>query len=392
LLSAQEIQKLFEDHFGSSSEACALAPGRVNLIGEHTDYNEGYVLPMALDRGVAVAGKKRKDSRVILYSSDYREQMEFHLEVFKPDISSNWCNYFKGVVFELRKNGISLGGFEAVIRGDLPQGVGLSSSAALETAAAVFLRSLFKFDLEDLDLVRLNQEAENEFVGVRCGIMDQFASYMGGKDHALLIDCRSLEYDWVSLDKEYCVVVFNTGVKRELATSSYNERRRQCLEGVQSFSRFLPQVKSLRDVSLCDFEKYQNQLDPTVMRRCRHVISENQRVLDAVEAFKSKNIQRIKALFKESHESLRDDYEVSCRELDTLVELAQEHPLQGGSRMTGAGFGGCTVHLIPQDRKVVENFATFVIQGYEKQIGHRPEYYVFTPSPGAKFINGPGLS
>jgi galactokinase len=384
---AEQAQEIFAQTFTGSPEVNVTAPGRVNLIGEHTDYNEGFVLPMAVNRGISIAGRKRKDSKILLYSADYQESEEFPLDSIRPDLSRSWANYFKGVALMLRKNGLVLCGCEAVIKGDLPRGAGLSSSAALEVAAAVFFQKLFNLGLEDLDLVRLAQQAENEFVGVQCGIMDQFASYMGGKDHALFLDCRNLEHDWVPLGTEVKVVVFNTGVKRELASSDYNERRRQCQEGVRQFVGFLPHVKSLRDVSLCDFEKYQGRLDSVTMKRCRHVISENQRVLDAVEALKAKNFERIKILFRESHESLRDDYEVSCHELDTLVELGQEHPLQKGSRMTGGGFGGCTVHLVPADDRVVENFISFVAEGYEKSIGRKPESYIFTPSAGAKFVN-----
>lgn len=378
---------LFFQTFAGKPELTVMAPGRVNLIGEHTDYNEGYVLPMAVDRGIAFSGRKRKDLKITLYSADYQESEEFTLNAIRHDISRPWANYVKGVTLLLKDNGLQLGGFEAVLKGDLPQGGGLSSSAALEVATAVFLQKLFHLDLEDLDLVRLAQQAENQFVGVQCGIMDQFASHMGGKDHALFIDCRSLEHDWVPLGTGLKVVVFNTGVKRELASSDYNERRHQCEEGVRQFAKLLPGIKSLRDVSLCDFEKYQAQLEPLIMKRCRHVISENQRVLDTVEALKNKNLEKVKALFHESHESLRDDYQVSCHELDVLVELGQEHPLQKGSRMTGAGFGGCTVHLVPAEEQVIENFVSFVSEGYQRRIGRKPEYYVFSPSAGAKFLN-----
>ncbi len=383
----EETQERFSEAFIGQPEITVFAPGRVNLIGEHTDYNEGYVLPMAVDKGVAISGRKRSDSKIILYSSDFHQKDEFHLDAIRHDISRPWANYFKGVAYLLRKNGITLGGCEAVIKGDLPQGGGLSSSAALEVVSAVFLEKLFGVNLEDLDLVRLAQQAENEFVGVQCGIMDQFASYMGGKDHALFLDCRSLEHDWVPLGQDYKVVVFNTGVKRELASSDYNERRHQCEEGVRQLMKVLPSIRSLRDVSLRDFEKYQGQLDKVVLKRCRHVITENQRVLDTVEALKNKNWLRIKVLFRESHESLRDDYEVSCHELDTLVDLAQEHPLQVGSRMTGAGFGGCTIHLIPKDEQVIGNFVSFVADGYHKRLGKTPDHYVFSPSTGAKFLN-----
>ena len=383
----EQAKDLFLKTFAGKPEAAVMAPGRVNLIGEHTDYNEGYVLPMAVDRGIAIAGRKREDRKITLYSADFGQTAEFSLEHLHRDPRARWADYPKGVLLHLQQKGMALGGFEAVLQGDLPQGSGLSSSAALEVATAVFLRHLFRLDLKDLDLIRLAQRAENEFVGVQCGIMDQFASHLGGKDHALFIDCRSLEHDWVPLGSDLKVVVFNTGVKRELASSEYNERRRQCEEGVGEFAKILPGIRSLRDISLCDFEKHQGRLEPLVMKRCRHVITENQRVLDTVEALKNRNLERVKALFGESHDSLRDDYQVSCPELDILVELAREHPLQKGSRMTGAGFGGCTVHLVPKDEQVTENFISFVATGYENRVGRKPEVYVFAPSAGAKFLN-----
>jgi galactokinase len=216
--------------------------------------------------------------------------------------------------------------------------------------------------------------------------MDPFASYLGGKDQALFLDCRSLEYDWVPVAGVQ-MVAFHSGVKRELVASDYNERRRQCREGVRILSGVLPGIRSLRDVSLCDFEKHQGLLEPQVLKRCRHVIGENQRVLDTVEALRSQKWDRVRDLFRESHESLRDDFEVSCPELDILVELAQEHPLQRGSRMTGAGFGGCTVHLIPREGRVAENFVSFVAEGFEKRFGTRPESYLLAASAGAKFLN-----
>ncbi|HVZ80689.1 MAG TPA: galactokinase [bacterium] len=384
---AERARALFFEAFGGEPAVTVSAPGRVNLIGEHTDYNEGFVLPMAVDRGVVMAARRRDDAKVLLHSADYRQRAEFLLEPLRPDPEHPWADYMKGVALGLRQSGRPLGGFEALILGDLPQGAGLSSSAALEVAGEVLLRRLFGFSLDDLELVRLAQKAENEFVGVQCGIMDQFASHLGAQGCALFLDCRSLEYDWVPLGEDLKAVVFNTGVKRELASSDYNVRRQQCAEGVRQFARFVPGLTSLRDLSLCDLEKHQAQVEPLVLKRCRHVVGENQRVLDAVEAFRNRDLGRIKTLFRESHESLRDDYEVSCPELDALVEAAQEHPLQKGSRMTGGGFGGCTVHLVPQDEAVIQNFISFVSQDYEKRFGRRPESYVFSPAAGAKFLN-----
>ena len=387
MVSTEKIENSFQEVFSGKPEVLALAPGRVNLIGEHTDYNEGFVLPMAVDRGVSLAGRKRNDPKIILYSAAHGEKAEFSLESLQSG-APRWADYFKGVALVLGKAGAPLRGCEAVVDGDLPQGAGLSSSAAFEVASAVFLRNLFRFGLGDLELVRAALRAENEFVGVSCGIMDQFASYSGEKGKALFLDCRSLEHQGVPLGKDLSVVVFNTGVKRELASSAYNDRRRECQEAVRALAAVLPGLRSLRDVSLCDFEKHQDRLPPLILRRCRHVVAENQRVLDTVEALKNGNWKRVKDLFRESHESLRDDYEVSCPELDALVELAQDHALPQGSRMTGGGFGGCTVNLVSAGKKETDEFIAFVSGGYEKRFGRKPESYVFQPSDGAKLLNG----
>jgi len=380
------LEEGFKGVFGAGSVTTVQAPGRVNLIGEHTDYNEGYVLPMAIDRGVTIAGRKRTDNKVVLHSIDYRQKCEFDLGSIHSDLSARWADYFKGVAFLLKKNGLPLGGCEAVLQGDLPQGAGLSSSAALEVASATFLQKLFRFDLGDLDLIRLCQQAENEFVGVKCGIMDQFASYMGKEGHALFLDCRSLEYRWAVLPKGLAVVVCDTGVERTLAGSAYNERRAQCEAAVGILAGKLPGIKALRDVSLCDFEKHQGLLDPVVLKRCRHILTENQRVLDMVEALGTGRLERVKVLMEESHVSLRDDYEVSCRELDVLAELGASTPGVFGSRMTGAGFGGCTVHLVRTE--AVEGFQQKVGPAYEERTGRKATIHVFNASDGAKFLNG----
>jgi len=382
------LEESLKSAFGDGLVTTVQAPGRVNLIGEHTDYNEGYVLPMAIDQGVALAGRKRNDHRILLYSVDYRQKVEFTLESLHPDLSASWANYFKGVASLLKKNGLPLGGCEAVIQGDLPQGAGLSSSAALEVASATFLQRLFQFELGDLDLVQLAQRAENEFVGVQCGIMDQFASYMGKRGQALFLDCRSLEHQWAPIPVGLQVVVCDTGVARTLAGSAYNERRAQCEAGVAALSSKLPGIRSLRDVSLCDLEKHQGLLDPVVLKRCRHILTENQRVLDMVEALGAGRLERVKVLMDESHVSLRDDYEVSCRELDLVVDLAKDLPGVLGSRMTGAGFGGCTVHLVRTE--AVEGFRAAVALAYEKKAGRKATIHVFNASDGAKFLNGKG--
>lgn len=381
----EQTKDAFLQTFGGKADVAVMAPGRVNLIGEHTDYNEGFVLPAAVDRGTALAGEARDDRKAVLYSADYRDQAEFSLDSLSPDPAHRWADYVKGVADQLQKRGFRLKGFRAALKGDLPRGAGLSSSASLEVAAAVFFQKISGFSIPDLDLVKAAQAAENAFVGVQCGVMDQFASHLGRAGHALFLDCRSLEHQWAPVPPGWTLAVCDSGVARTLAGSAYNERRRQCEEGVRALAVRLPHVKSLRDVSLCDIEKYGNLLDPLVLRRCRHVVSENQRVLDMVEALKDGRLERVKVLMEESHESLRDDYGVSCPELDLLVELARNRPGVSGSRMTGAGFGGCTLHLVKEGDW--EPFKAAMLEGYGRKTGKKPGVYAFRASDGAKFLN-----
>jgi len=378
-----ETVKTYLDVFGEKPKVKAWGPGRVNLIGEHTDYNEGYVLPLAVDCGVFIVGKERKDGKVVLYSPDYGTEVQFSSENLQRDPENPWSDYFKGVLEQFQKRGMAFKGCQAVLKSNLPQGAGLSSSAALEVASAVFLEQVTGFALQDLELVKAAQAAENQFVGVQCGIMDQFVSYFGKEANALLIDCRSLDYQWVAMPPSLKVVVCNTGVKRRLASSAYNKRRGECEEGVKIFSAVLPGVHSLRDVSPADFIKHQNLLPADIRKRCRHVVFENQRVLDTIKALSSGDLEKLRLLLLASHDSLRDDYEVSCAELDMLVEIARKNEKTAGGRMTGAGFGGCTVNLVPEEE--VESFRREAVRVYEKTFG-KLETYVFSPADGAKYF------
>jgi galactokinase len=358
----------------------------VNLLGEHTDYNQGFVFPMAIDAGIQIAGELNGTGRVNLYSLNYAAKESFLLEEITPSKSNTWVNYIKGVVWQFQKLGLQPQGADLVIQGNVPQGAGLSSSAALEVAAALLLDALHGWGLGAVDLVKLAQKAENEFVGVACGIMDQFASMLGQKDHALFLDCRSLEYEAVPLPLEkqgYAVAVVNSGVRRGLAGSEYNTRRQQCEEAVQRLQNELPGVESLRDVSLVDLSLV-NQLPDPLARRARHVVMENARVQQGVTALKAGELEEFGRLLTASHKSLRDDYEVSCAELDLLVELALEVPGVLGSRMTGAGFGGCTIALVPQTS--LPAFEKTVSEEYQRRTGIQPEIFVFRPAPGARII------
>lgn len=386
-LSTAGLLEEFKARFPRAGKVQAVrAPGRVNLLGEHTDYNQGFVFPMAIDAGIQIAGELNGTGRVNLYSLNYAAKESFLLEEITPSKSNTWVNYIKGVVWQFQKLGLQPQGADLVIQGNVPQGAGLSSSAALEVAAALLLDALHGWGLGAVDLVKLAQKAENEFVGVACGIMDQFASMLGQKDHALFLDCRSLEYEAVPLPLEkqgYAVAVVNSGVRRGLAGSEYNTRRQQCEEAVQRLQNELPGVESLRDVSLVDLSLV-NQLPDPLARRARHVVMENARVQQGVTALKAGELEEFGRLLTASHKSLRDDYEVSCTELDLLVELALEVPGVLGSRMTGAGFGGCTIALVPQTS--LPAFEKTVSEEYQRRTGIQPEIFVFRPAPGARII------
>lgn len=326
------------------------APGRVNLIGEHTDYNEGFVLPAAIDRRIVIAAGARSDDLMVLHALDFNESVSLPLSrlAFRQD--QFWSNYPQGVAHFLQQHRFQLSGMNACIRGDIPRASGLSSSAAFEIASACTFKALNQLSIDDLSIIRLCQKAENEFVGVACGIMDQFISCLGKKDNALFLDCRTLDHRMVPFPKGTKLIVCDTGVKRELAKSEYNRRRAECNEGVAKLSTVLPGIRALRDVSLDDFHRYQHLLQPVVQKRCRHVIFENERVLESIAALQENDVKRFGQLMYESHRSLKEDYEVSCLELDAVVEIAQQVEGVFGARMTGAGFGGCAICLVDNGR------------------------------------------
>ncbi len=324
----------------------ALGPGRVNLLGDHTDYNDGFVLPMTVDRAVYVALRARSDDTVRLYSVNFDQAVDYTLGNLPEVETDSWASYMGGVVEELRTRGLLQRGFEAVIHGDVPLGGGLSSSAALEVATTVALQRLFDFALDAVEAVKLCQTVEHRYVGVQCGIMDQFASRLGRAGHALFLDCRSLEHRDIPLDLSQArVVIVNSGVKRKLAGSKYNERRAECQAAVDAIGAKAPGIAALRDVSPELLAGHAGDLPENVARRARHVVEENARVEAATELRANGDLEAFGALMNASHASLRDLYEVSCPELDALVEIGQGTPGVLGSRMTGAGFGGCMVNL-----------------------------------------------
>ena len=341
----------FSATFGDANNlVIAMAPGRVNLIGEYTDFNDGYVMPMTVDHGVYLAVRKRSDKRVRVSSLRYGNAVEYELDTFEQPRPGEWPSYVLGVVEELRLRGLLDCGFDGVFDGDLALGAGLSSSAALEVATAVSLQQLMGFDMDPIDMVKLCQHVEHHYANVQCGIMDQFASRMGQQGKALLLDCRSFSYQDSPVELgDYHVVIINSEVRRSLAFSAYNERRAECQQAVEHFARLDSAVCSLRDVSPEMFAAHEDELSPVVKRRCRHVITENQRTLDAAAALGTDNLAEFGILMMKSHDSLRRDFEVSCPELDVLVKLACDTDGVLGSRMTGAGFGGCTVSLVHRD-------------------------------------------
>ncbi len=376
------LNAAFHEAFDRAPAFFVQAPGRVNLLGEHTDYNDGFVLPIAIGRAMRMAVAPAGSSQVRLVSLDFGQQSAFDLmQPITRDPAAPWSDYVRGVAAVLLAAGETLGGLDAVLAGDVPIGAGLSSSAALEVAAARAFQAVSALDLDDVALARLCQRAENEFVGMNCGIMDQFISLLGQRDHALLIDCRSLAYRRVPLPTDVRVVVLDTGVRRELVSSAYNERRAQCQEGVLRLRERLPHVQALRDVTPADLERYGAELPPLVFRRCRHVVHENQRVLDGVAALERGDVAAFGAAMNASHVSLRDDYQVSCPELDVLVEAAWAQPGCLGARMTGAGFGGCTVNLVRTD--AVDALVPAVQTAYRAQTGREAAALVCQAANGA---------
>jgi galactokinase len=375
------IEERFEQIFEVAPEVMVRAPGRVNLIGEHTDYNEGFVLPAAIDRYIEFAGRRRADRRVRAHSVDFNDSVEFSLDDIRKDSEHRWSNYLRGVSKFLEEDGHRLTGADVVFGGNVPREAGLSSSAAVEVAATTFWQKLVGLKLDPVYVVKLSRRAENEFVGVPCGIMDQFISALGRRQHALFLDCRDLSFRHVPLRGAVKIVVCNSGVKRALAQSEYEVRLKQCRQSVAQLRTVGLAVNSLRDVELEDLETGRVALSETLLRRARHVVTENQRTREAVQVLEAGDIERFGELMNASHVSLRDDYEVSSKELDTLVELAWKQPGTLGARMTGAGFGGCTVNLVRAD--VADAFADAVSKGYQEALGLKAEIYVCQASDGA---------
>ncbi|MEW5978619.1 MAG: galactokinase [Acidobacteriota bacterium] len=381
--AAGEVGRQFRHRYGQTPRIYR-APGRVNLIGEHTDYNEGFVMPAAVDFATWVGIGPRPDDKVVVYSENFAESRELDLSKGTPAPSRHWSDYVFGVMTLLVQSGHAIRGANLLIWSTVPIGAGLSSSAAIEVAVGLAFLESAGAAIDWVKLARLCQRAENEFVGARCGIMDQFIACHARPDQALLLDCRTLESRLFPLSPDQRLIICNTMVKHELAGGEYNARRAECESSVRYLSGLLPQVRALRDVTLEDLRVHGSGLNPVARRRCRHVISENTRVTQAAEALEQGDVKRFGRLMRESHQSLRDDYQVSCPELDLMVDLAGNLDGVYGSRMTGGGFGGCTVNLVQADR--ADEFVASVREGYYQETGIRPEIYVCQASAGAERV------
>jgi galactokinase len=358
------------------------APGRVNLIGEHTDYNDGFVMPAAIGFYTWVAAANRDDRVLEVYSDRFDEKITFSLDALEGPPRRHWSDFIRGVAATLQGAGHKFSGANLVIHAEVPLGVGLSSSASLEVATALALTVPSGIALPRLELAKLCQAAEHEYVGTRCGIMDQFIASFGVSGNALMLDCRSLEYQLIPVPRDLRLVVCNSMVRHEHASGEYNLRRADCETGVRLLARHLPGIRALRDVGMADLEKYKHALPETIYRRCRHVVSEDQRVLDAAKALAAGDAAGVGRLMYASHASLRDDYEVSCKELDLLVDLAASSPGVYGARMTGGGFGGCTVNLVRGECAAA--FEAQMARTYQQATGIAPDIYVCEPAQGAE--------
>jgi galactokinase len=377
---ARDVGHKFRWHFGEVP-SLYLAPGRVNLIGEHTDYNDGFVMPAAIGFHTVVAARARQDRKVSAISEGYTGTLEFDLDQLPVERTGQWGDYVVGVAHVLEQSGCVLRGTNLLISGDIPQGAGLSSSASLEISVGYALLDIAQHPIDLTALAVQARRAENDFVGANCGIMDQFICAHGKEEHALFLDCRALQFEHIPVGK-VPLVICNTMVKHSISRGQYNSRRSECEQGLRHVTKRFPHVITLRDATAEDVEACRDEMPEVLFRRCRHVVTENARVEQATTALRHGDLHAFGALMNQSHQSLRDDFEVSCVELDAVVELGRQIEGVYGVRMTGGGFGGCTIALMGMDS--LEEFQAHVTRGYERAMGITPEIYVCYAASGAQ--------
>jgi len=383
-MNLQDLKSKFKNLY-NAEPLLVRSPGRINIIGEHTDYNEGFVMPAAIDKAIYVGISKRNDNEVHLFSESYQQSDVSSVTDLKKS-ANDWANYILGVADQIQKRGYEFGGFNFYIDGDVPLGAGLSSSAAVECATGYALDQLFGLNIAKMDIALIGQKAEQTFAGVNCGIMDQFASVFGKKDHATMLDCRSMEYSYIPLKLDgYKLVLLNTNVKHSLADSAYNKRRASCEQGVAWVKEQYPNVNSLRDVDLTMLDNRVKPKDKEVYTKCKFVIEEIERLQKAAEELKNGNLQALGKLMFETHEGLSADYEVSCVELDFLVDCVKPLDDVLGARMMGGGFGGCTINIIKED-KIAQLIEEITLK-YEQKFGLKPGAYVVTTDDGTSVIS-----
>ena len=374
----KELKQQFIQHFGSTPNFFVHSPGRVNLIGEHTDYNGGFVFPAAINFGTTIAVSKRNDNKVEVLALDYDQQVNvFDIDQIEHDSEQSWANYVRGVVIMLRQEFPQLGGVNMAVTGDVPQGAGLSSSASFEVAIIKAFAQCFDLPISGIKAALLGQKAENEFVGCACGIMDQLISALGEKDHAMLLDCQDLTYKHTHLPPSFNIMIINSNVKRGLVDSEYNTRRAQCEEAAQAM-----QLSSLREATLSVLEAHESSMSEYAYKRAHHVLSENDRTLAMFKALNNGDIQTVSKAMADSHASMRDDFEITVPPIDELVDIVSSViGDRGGVRMTGGGFGGCVVALLPDD--LVETVKQSITGKYEPRTGYRADIYLCTAEQGA---------
>ena len=378
-----DIEAAFQKKFGTT---CLIvrSPGRVNLIGEHTDYNNGFVLPAAIDKAAYVAIAKRTDNKVVMYATAFNQDFEISLKEIKTT-TLGWPNYILGVIDQIQKTGVELGGCNLLIDGDIPIGAGLSSSAALECATLFAFNELFGLQFTRIQMAFMAQKAEHDFAGVHCGLMDMFASLFGKKDHVIKLDCRSLEYEYVPLDiKGYKILLLNTNVKHQLSSSEYNTRRIQCEQGITWIQQQEPTVNSLRDATIEMLEKYVLPKDILIYNRCKYVVEENIRLISACADLENGNIEALGKKMFATHEGLKSLYEVSCPELDFLVDQVKGHPAVLGARMMGGGFGGCTINIVKEE--AIESLVAMLEPLYEKHTQKQLSHYIASIEAGTSML------